>query len=56
MIMKAQQWLLSVLLDWVASHQQVEEQHHWFGFSSIVHSCLFLMCATDVHFIILFYI
>jgi len=25
------------------------EQYKWFGLSSKVHSCLFLVCATDVY-------
>ena len=25
------------------------EQCKWFGLSSAVYSCLFLMCATDIH-------
>jgi len=32
------------------------EQHKWFGLSSTVHSCLFLVSATDVYFYLMLYV
>ena len=32
------------------------EQCKWFGLSSAVYSCLFLMCATDIYFYLMFYV
>jgi len=32
------------------------DQYNWFGLSSTVHSCLFLMCATDEYFYLMFYV
>ena len=34
--------------------EHLNMQYKWFGLSSAVHSCLFLICATDIMFILYF--
>jgi len=40
-------WLITLVIEFI-------KQCKWFGLSSTVHSCLFLVCAADVYF--LFYV